>query len=312
MGFTKPSTIQGLAIPCIIKPPYRNIVAQAKTGSGKTGAFAVGTIMRIDRSLDKTQVLVVTHTRELCNQTHAVYEGICKGTGISVTNMNTDSGQGMIMVGTHGKVEKVVNGRKALDLKALRCLVMDECDVFFLDEKNYESVKTIARSTSLKDHSGFQWVLFSATFPVQDEGKYEEVQKRIATYVKEAVEIKLKPEKLKLPHIQQFMHRCDKGKKLNFIKDVFATCENTQTFIFVNTKDYAEKVHNWLQDDGKKSYILFGKMMPHERDEIMDRFRKCEINVLITTNIIARGVDVPEAQLVINYDVPSQKNHKTN
>jgi len=67
MGFTKPSVIQGLAIPCIIKPPFSNIVAQAKTGSGKTGAFAVGTIMRIDRSLDKTQVLVVTHTRELCN-----------------------------------------------------------------------------------------------------------------------------------------------------------------------------------------------------------------------------------------------------
>lgn len=102
--------------------------------------------------------------------------------------------------------------------------------------------------------------------------------------------------------------KCEKGKKLDFIKDVFTTLEMTQTFVFVNTKRYAELIYNKLVEAGFAAYILFAKMTPKERDECMDKFRKQEYNVLITTNMIARGVDVPEAQFVINYDVPVERN----
>lgn len=100
---------------------------------------------------------------------------------------------------------------------------------------------------------------------------------------------------------------CQKGKKLDFIKDVFETCESTQTFIFVNSKDFAEKIHGLLRKANFKSFIMFAKMTKEERDQTIEQFRNQEIHVLITTNMIARGIDVPETQLVINYDVPSCK-----
>ena len=101
--------------------------------------------------------------------------------------------------------------------------------------------------------------------------------------------------------------KCEQGKKIDFIKEVFAVCELTQTFIFVNTKEFAETVHRVLRKADLKSYIMFSKMSKEERDSTMERFRKQQINVLITTDLIARGIDVPEAQLVINFDVPSRK-----
>ena len=93
--------------------------------------------------------------------------------------------------------------------------------------------------------------------------------------------------------------------KVDFIKEVFMTCEMTQTFIFVNTKNFAETVNRVLNQAGLKSYIMFGKMSKEERDSTMEKFRKQQINVLITTDLIARGIDVQQAQLVINFDVPT-------
>lgn len=84
----------------------------------------------------------------------------------------------------------------------------------------------------------------------------------------------------------------------------------TQTYIFVNTKDYAERIHKKLRNAGFQSYIMFSKMTDDERDQTIERFRNQQINVLITTNIIARGIDVPETQLVINYDVPALRADK--
>lgn len=133
------------------------------------------------------------------------------------------------------------------------------------------------------------------------------MQRRVSDFVKKAAQIKIKAEKLKLPNIRQFVHRCEPRAKLDFIKEAFATCEMTQTFIFVNTKDFAEKVHFTLRKAGFASHIMFSKMAPAERDETIRKFRASEINVLITTNMVARGIDVPETQLVINFDVPSQR-----
>ena len=99
--------------------------------------------------------------------------------------------------------------------------------------------------------------------------------------------------------------QCEKGKKLDFIQEIFETCEMTQTFIFVNTKDYAEKIHTKLRKSGFASFIMFSKMTDEERDETLSKFRDQKINVLITTNMLARGIDVIETQLVINYDVPT-------
>ena len=108
----------------------------------------------------------------------------------------------------------------------------------------------------------------------------------------------------RLDHIHQFHMKCEKGKKVDFIKKIFDTLQMTQTFVFVNNKDFCERLHKKLVKQGYAAHILFSKMSPQERDEIMNRFRMNEINVLICTDILNRGIDIPDAQLVINFDIP--------
>ena len=117
----------------------------------------------------------------------------------------------------------------------------------------------------------------------------------------------MKKEMLHLDHIQQYMYKCAKGKKPDFIKSVFDTCSLTQTVIFVNSKDFAERLHEMMRKADYKSVIIFGRMSTEERDEMISQFRVGVIKVIITTNMLARGIDVPDVQIVINYDVPLMK-----
>jgi len=102
LGFIKPSTIQSVSIPMITNPPYLAVIAQARNGTGKTGSFAIGSTLRVDRKDQKLQVLVVVNTRELCNQIHAVYEKLVDGTGITLSNFNNVTTPTQIVVTTHG------------------------------------------------------------------------------------------------------------------------------------------------------------------------------------------------------------------
>jgi ATP-dependent RNA helicase DDX19/DBP5 len=195
-----------------------------------------------------------------------------------------------------------------IDLSTIKCIVIDEADEFFTAEKEMKPILDLSRADAIANRNQdnkVQWVLFSATFG--HEALQDVVMQNIKKIIQQANQIMLKTEKLKLHHIKQFHLRCEPHKKLDFIKEVFDTCEAAQSFIFVNNKDFAEKVHNWLLRADYKSYIMFSKMSKEERDETMAKFRRQEIKVLITTNLIARGIDVPEVDLVINYDVPQTK-----
>jgi superfamily II DNA/RNA helicase len=136
LGFSVPSSIQGFAIPIIAKcenGDYSNIIAQSKNGSGKTGAFSIGSVLRVDPKIQKPQVLVLCHIRELCAQIADVYEKICKFSDITVTN-HAVSGKAdaNIVIMTLGGLKNCLDGkRRSLDLTALRCAVIDEVDYFF-------------------------------------------------------------------------------------------------------------------------------------------------------------------------------------
>lgn len=138
LGFLSPSIIQGVAIPMITRKDengeHINLIAQSKNGSGKTGAFTIGTVLRVDPKVQKTQVLVVCHIRELSQQIADVYEKITKFTDITVSNF-TNSGKANdahIVVTTLGALKNGLTGRKqSFDLSQLRCLVIDEVDFFF-------------------------------------------------------------------------------------------------------------------------------------------------------------------------------------
>lgn len=176
LGFLCPSGIQAVSIPLIINEPYHSLIAQARTGCGKTGSFVVGSLLRVDRSNPNTQVVCIAHTRELVNQIHNVYELALKGTGITLSNFNYKEEPAQVIVTTHGKIEPKVTSKfkdKNLDLTHLRCIVIDEADWFFLDEKNFKPIKNIANYSHIKkreETNKVQWILFSATYPDSDEG----------------------------------------------------------------------------------------------------------------------------------------------
>ena len=115
----------------------------------------------------------------------------------------------------------------------------------------------------------------------------------------------MKVEHLMLDNVNQFYFKCPPRGKIDFVQDLFEAFEkNTQTIIFVNTKDFADKVYTKLNDNGYRCYIIFGKLEKEERDSCIEKFRKGEISVLIATNLISRGFDVHTIKLVINFDVP--------
>ena len=119
----------------------------------------------------------------------------------------------------------------------------------------------------------------------------------------------MKVESIKLDNVQQFYHKCNRGKKIDYIMEVFeAFNDNTQTIIFVNTKSFAENVYDRLNKKGYRCFIMFSKLTKEERDECIKKFREGQINVIIATNILSRGFDMHTIKLVINFDVPSQ-NH---
>ena len=178
LGFVKPSGIQSVSIPLITAEPFHDLIAQARNGCGKTGSFAIGSTLRVDRNEPKTQVLVIVNTRELCNQIYDVYFKICDGLNITLGNTSFDTAPKQIMVTTHGKFEPMLGGRKPYDLSALKCIVVHEADVFLLDDKNFDSLKKIAFNKQIKDKpetSKVQWILFSATYPEGTEKVYEKV-----------------------------------------------------------------------------------------------------------------------------------------
>lgn len=128
----------------------------------------------------------------------------------------------------------------------------------------------------------------------------------IEGFVPEATQITLKKEQLNLKNIQQYEYRCEHRGKITFIEKIFTTLAKTQAIIFVNTKDFCETVYNVLKKNGLKPTIMFGRMENEERDEMMRKFRNGEVNVIIATDMLSRGIDVPEVDVVINFDVPTK------
>ena len=190
-----------------------------------------------------------------------------------------------------------------MDLSALRVIVIDEVDFFFKDERNKKEIESLTSRTFNKLKQKIQWVLFSATYP-------EEVIDEINKFVTEASSIKLQKEKLSLDHIQQFVIQCPHKGKAEFLVEIYKLLTGTQSFIFVNTRDFVLTLKNILKRSQCNATVMFGEMSPEERDEMMEKFREGEVHVFITTNMMARGIDVPACEFVINYDVPTMQNGK--
>jgi translation initiation factor 4A len=303
-GFEKPSSIQQRAIvPCI---KGHDVIAQAQSGTGKTATFAISLLQQIDPKLQGTQSLVLAPTRELAQQIIKVVMALgdymdvkahacIGGTNVRQEHQRLQVDPPQIIVGTPGRVYDMMN-RGAIDPNTIRMFVLDEADEM-LSRGFKDQIYDIFRLLP----GDMQVVLLSATMP-------EEVLDVTKRFMRSPITILVKRDELTLEGIRQFYVNVEKEDwKLDTLCELYETLTITQAVIFVNTR---RKV-DWLTDRLRaRDFIvscMHGDMEQKERNVIMSEFRTGSSRVLITTDLLARGIDVQQVSLVINYDLPNQR-----
>lgn len=302
-GFEAPSAIQSRAIMQIISG--RDTIAQAQSGTGKTATFSIGMLEVIDTNSKDCQALILSPTRELAVQiqnvvkhlgdymsirTHACIGG--KNVGDDIKKLQL--GQ-QIVSGTPGRVLDVIK-RRNLTTRGLKMLILDEADELLT--KGYkEQIFDIYRNLP----SNVQVVVVSATLP-------RSVFDMVGKFTTDPVKILVKRDEITLEGIKQYHIQCEKEDwKFDTLCDLYDSLTITQAVIFCNTK---VKV-NWLTEQMKRQNFtvvsMHGDMKQDERDSIMNEFRLGNSRVLISTDVWARGIDVQQVSLVINYDLPLDK-----
>ena len=311
MNFVNPSKIQSTTFPLIMKEPRLNLVAQAKNGSGKTGAFGIGVISSIDENSKNIQAVVFAHTRELVKQIQDVLSKIAKYTKVKVTALlsgETEPNEyGHIIVITPGHFENCFLKRNKNELNHLKMMVLDEAD-FMLTNEVTSRVFDRAFKLFQKAQMNVQILFFSATFDVK-------CFKFIKKFYSNANMIELKKEELTLDNVCQMYEVCKTpDEKVTFIENYLKISQGSQrVIIFANKRDYVVKLQENLLKRGYKVFILMGgDMALSNRDETIKKFSNGEIQILITTDLLSRGYDERSVKLVINFDLPVKKTRDGN
>ncbi|KAF9617991.1 hypothetical protein IFM89_039306 [Coptis chinensis] len=311
MKFTRPSKIQSVSLPMILSPPYKNLIAQAHNGSGKTTCFVLGMLSRVDPNLKSPQALCVCPTRELVVQNLEVLRKMGKYTGItSIPALPTKDGRrgqvvDQVVIGTPGTIGRWFS-YKTLSPRDLKILVFDEADHMLADSGFQEDSLKLMRDIR-KANRNIQILLFSATFN-------ETVKSFAAKHVSDPNQMFVKKEELSLDVVKQYKVYCpDEKAKLELIKDrIFELGEKLgQTIIFVNSKNSAKLLHEELGDYGYGCTTLHGNLDKEYRDKVVKEFKDGLTKVLISTDVLARGFDQSQVNLVINYDIPAKHNFRT-
>lgn len=312
MKFEKPSKIQAKSLPMILNPPHRDLIAQAHNGSGKTTCFNLGMLSRVDPNLQAPQALCICPTRELAIQNIEVLRKMGKYTGISsecaVPMDRRDSIppskrapiMAQVVIGTPGTIKNLITYKK-LGVTKLKILVFDEADQMLAEDGFRDDSLRIMKEIE-RFNSSCQVLLFSATF--------NDTVKNFATRVvgkKEHNELFVKKEELSLDAVKQYKVLVpDELAKIDVIKDyIFEIGENVgQTIIFVRTRNSAKMLHKALVDLGYEVTSIQGALDHDDRDKIVKEFKDGLTQVLISTDVLARGFDQQQVNLVINYDLP--------
>ncbi|KAG0027587.1 RNA helicase required for poly(A+) mRNA export [Podila clonocystis] len=271
MKFAKPSKIQERALPLLLQNPPRNMIAQSQSGTGKTAAFALTILSRINYDLKAPQALVMSPSRELARQTMEVIQEMGKFTNVATAQAIKDENlppkvNAHVIVGTPGTVSDLIK-RRVIDAKNIRLYVLDEADNM-LDMQGLGDQSRNLKRLLPRD---CQIVLFSATWA-------DRVRKFAEEIAPHANQITLKPEELSVDGIKQFYRR-----------------------------DTADEIAAKMSEKHHAVVSLHGKLDSAQRDEVIDSFRAGKSKVLITTNVIARGIDIANVNMVVNYDLPTDQ-----
>ena len=302
-GFEKPSAIQQRAIMPICSG--RDVIAQAQSGTGKTSMISLALCQMLDTSTREVQALVLSPTRELATQTektalalgnfmsvqvHACIGGRSVGEDAKVLDRGVH-----IVSGTPGRVFDMIK-RRNLRTRNIKTLVLDEADEMLnkgFKEQIYDVYRYLPPET--------QVVLVSATLPV-------EVLDMTSKFMTDPIRILVKRDELTLEGIKQFFVAVEKEEwKFDTLCDLYDTLTITQAVIFCNTKKKVDWLTEKMRANNFTVSAMHGDMPQKERDAIMGEFRGGTTRVLITTDVWARGIDVQQVSLVINYDLPNNR-----
>ncbi len=306
-GFEKPSKIQSKAVVPIVEG--HDVLAQAQSGTGKTGTFVIGSLCKIDTTLMKPQVLVMVPTRELAQQIAKVATAIGNYMGEKGIKVHCATGGPPVhediraldrgvhfLVGTPGRIYDLMN-RKALASAHVRILILDEADQM-LEDRFREQVHCIL---SMGFPQTTQVALLSATM-------IPEVVEVARTLLRNPTQILLPADEVTLEGIKQYYVQIDREEqKLDTLCDLYEHLSITQALIYCSTRQKVEWLSEQMIKRGFDLKFIHGDMDLHERKTQMDAFRSGQCRVLISTDLLARGIDVQQVSLVINYELPAQR-----
>jgi len=302
-GFEKPSSIQMKSIPIILSG--KDIVAQAQSGTGKTGAFTIGSLCRIDETKQCIQCIVLVPTRELAEQVYKVIKDISSytkitslkvigGTNLSMCRENLNKNP-HIIIGTPGRILDMIQRRNLLT-KDIKMLILDEADEILsygFKDCIHDIIRHIPKDTQIS--------LFSATLP-------DEIIDLTSKFMNDPEKVLVKKEQLTLEGIQQFFINIKHNDwKYEVITDLYDTINVGQCIIYMNSKNKILEIYDRLLKDNFPVGYIMGDRTVNERNEIMEQFRSGTLRILLSSDLLARGIDIQQLSLVINFDLPREK-----
>lgn len=298
LGYHEMTTIQAQSLPVILE--RRDLIAQAKTGSGKTAAFGIGILHKLNPSYFAIQALVLCPTRELADQVakelrrlarfadNVKILTLCGGTPMGPQIGSLEHGA-HIIVGTPGRIRDHI-GRGSINLGTVQTLVLDEADRM-VDMGFYEEISGIVSACPARR----QTLLFSATYP-------DDIRKASAEFLRDAVEVKVEAQH-DTGRIEQRFYEVSYEGRNAAVAQLLNHYRPVSTIAFCNTKIHCRELADELRAQGFSALALYGELEQRERDEILVRFANQSCSVLVATDVAARGLDIQTLGAVINVDV---------
>ena len=307
-GFTQATAIQGGAIPCFME--WKDVVAKAPTGTGKTDAFGIPMVEHVDPASDQVQGLILAPTRELAIQIRdelrdlcAFRDGVrvvCLYGGQPIDKQITQlKNKPQIVVATPGRLMDHMK-RRTVRLDAVQTVVLDEADRM-LDMGFIQDVTRILDKMPHRKNLG----LFSATIS-------REVMDISWVYQRDPVEITVRPVEESKPDITQYRIDLDgREQKLDTIAALITHGEYERAIAFCNTKNMTDRLAGLLKMRGISCEAIHGDIQQRIREKTLEKFKRGEIKVLVATDVAARGLDIDDVDAVFNYDVPDELENYT-
>jgi len=305
MGFEEPTPIQALAIPPLMEG--KDVIGQAYTGTGKTAAFGIPILQQVDTRKSEIQALVLCPTRELAIQIAEELGRLAKFLpdvrvlpiygGQPIERQTAALRKGVhVVIGTPGRIMDHMR-RRTLTLSTVSVVVLDEADEM-LDMGFRDDIETIVRDVP----KSRQMVLFSATIP-------REILELAGKYLHRPVTVKVVHRQLTVPGVEQVSYEVREGSKLDLLSRLIDMYNLRLSLVFCNTKRKVDELTLQLQRRGYGAEALHGDLTQGQRDRVMAKFRSGAIEILVATDVAARGIDVEDIEAVFNYDVPQDEEY---